>query len=52
MTQSIWRKVQNTGLTKRYRTDYIFRKRIKMLAALSFLKPEEVILGFEDILET
>lgn len=49
--QSIWRKVQQLGLTERYSTDETFAHSIKMLSALSFLPLSDVLLGYDYLLE-
>lgn len=49
LCQSLWRRVQQSGLTEQYRTDVQLRTAIKMLAALSFLPVDQVGDGFDDV---
>jgi len=50
--QSIWRHIQNTGLSVKYRENSEFALNIKMLNALAYVPPESVITAFEDLLQT
>jgi len=40
--QSWWRKIQNSGLTNEYKSDFEFSKYFKFFFGLAFLHPEEV----------
>ena len=51
LSQSIWRKIQITGLSNSYISDANCRLYCKMLAALAFLNPDEVIDAFEELNE-
>lgn len=48
--QSIYRKVQELGLKKRYDTDSVFSSRIRYLAALAFVPEAEVANAFEELI--
>jgi hypothetical protein len=45
--QSVWRQVQNKGLSTKYQEDENFRLSVKMLIGLAFLPPSDVITGFD-----
>nr|XP_033788082.1 uncharacterized protein LOC117354520 isoform X1 [Geotrypetes seraphini] len=47
--QSLWRKIQDEGLTSNYRDDENVRLYAKMLLALSFVPPENVGDCFEEL---
>ena len=47
--QSVYRQVQQLGLTQKYCTSVQFKQRIKMLTCLAFLPKEDVVLGFESL---
>lgn len=47
LAQSVWRKVQDYGLKERYLTDDNFREAIKMVPALAFIPPNDVVESFE-----
>lgn len=49
LAQSIWRKVQDVGLTESYKTNQEIRLVIRKCAALAFLPPEDVEEGFINI---
>ena len=51
LTQSIFRRVVSCGLKDLYITNQPFRDCIKMLAALSFLPPNEVTEAFQSLKE-
>ncbi|XP_064104029.1 uncharacterized protein LOC135213860 [Macrobrachium nipponense] len=51
LSQSIWRKIQITGLSNSYISDVNCRLDCKMLAALAFLNPDEVTDAFEELNE-
>ncbi|XP_068205261.1 uncharacterized protein [Palaemon carinicauda] len=51
LSQSIWRKIQITGLSNSYISDANYRLYCKMLAALAFLNPDEVTDAFEELNE-
>ena len=45
--QSLYRKVQQIGLSGKYQVDEDFRLRVKTLSALAFLPLEEIVEGYE-----
>lgn len=45
--QSVWRHVQDNGLSKKYQEDDTFRINVKKLIALAFLPVNDIINGFE-----
>ena len=45
--QSVWRHVQNNGLSKKYQEDDTFRANIKKLIALAYLPLDDIIKGFD-----
>lgn len=45
-SQSLWRKVQNLGLSSEYNTDQEVRDSVRKCAALAFLKPADVEEGW------
>ena len=47
--QSIYRQVQQLGLTQEYCSSVQFKQRVKMLTCLAFLPVEDVVLGFESL---
>ncbi|KAB0805089.1 hypothetical protein PPYR_02059 [Photinus pyralis] len=51
LSQSVWRKVQNEGLTARYQNDHEFSRWIRMIPSLAFLPPDRVTQSFEDLLD-
>ncbi|XP_031327714.1 uncharacterized protein LOC116158974 [Photinus pyralis] len=50
--QCIWRKVQEHGKAVRYANDVEFAVQVKMLTAISFLPLHDVVLGFEELMDT
>ena len=42
-SQSLWRKVQELGWTRRYGTDPVFAHKIRLFSALAFVPTEHVI---------
>ena len=46
-SQNIYRKICSEGLKQRYDCDLEFSFKIKMLTALAFIPPEDVIVAFE-----
>ena len=50
--QSIWRKIQDTGLATRYGTDIEFAIRLRMLIGLAFLPPSEIPAAFAEVSRT
>ena len=51
-SQAVWRKVQEMGLANLYKENDELRKTVKCLVALALIPPEDVLLGFEKIIET
>lgn len=49
--QSLWRKVQDLQLAQNYINSENIRVNIKMLLALSFVPPRNVVSAFEDLVE-
>ena len=49
LSKSIFRKVQELGLSQRYINDQEFRTNIRMIAAPSFVPIQDTIEGFEDL---
>lgn len=49
LTQSLWRKTATLGLSKNYKRNSDFAKAFGYLKCLAFLKPEDVVPGFEFI---
>lgn len=47
--QSIYKRVLTTGLSIVYNTDRNFKKFVKLLTALAFVKPEEILSTFNEI---
>ena len=45
--QSVWRHVQNKGLSNKYQEDETFRLNVKKLIALAFLPLSDVVAGFD-----
>ncbi|CAF4254350.1 unnamed protein product [Rotaria magnacalcarata] len=45
--QSVWRHVQNKGLSTKYKEDENFRPNVKMLTGLVYLPLSDVITGFD-----
>ena len=43
----MWRQVQNKGLTTKYNADEYFRLNIKKLIALAFVSLDQIITGFD-----
>ena len=43
----MWRQVQNKGLTTKYNADEYFRLNIKKLIALAFVPLDQIITGFD-----
>ncbi|XP_073417134.1 uncharacterized protein [Dendrobates tinctorius] len=51
LSQSVWRKVQNEGLKMQYQGDHEFARWIRMIPALAFLPPQNVVQSFEELVE-
>ena len=43
----MWRQVQNKGLTTKYNADEYFRLNIKKLLTLAFVSLDQIITGFD-----
>lgn len=50
--QSVYRNVQNVGLQQIYSIDQNFAHNIRMLMALAFIKPEQVINAYDKLIIT
>ncbi|CAJ0954235.1 unnamed protein product, partial [Ranitomeya imitator] len=48
---SVCRKVQNEGLKMQYQGDHEFARWIRMIPALAFLPPQNVVQSFEELVE-
>ena len=49
LSQSLWRRIQNEGLSNLYRDDENIKLYSKMLIALSFVPPEDVGSAFDEL---
>lgn len=49
LNQSIWRKIQSSGLTVRYSSDPEFAHKMRHIGALAFLEPTEIDDAFDVI---
>lgn len=49
--QAVWRHIQSVGLQSEYANNTIFAHRIKMLMALSFVHPDDVVRAFEELVQ-
>lgn len=49
--QAIWRHIQAVGLQSEYSNNTKFAHNIKMLMALSFVLPDDVIRAFEELVQ-
>ncbi|KCZ81921.1 hypothetical protein H312_00682 [Anncaliia algerae PRA339] len=47
--QAIWSRIGNLGLVRRYKTELMFKKVVKMIICLSFLPVNEVTIGYKFI---
>ena len=52
LCSNIWKHVQNLGLAQRYNHEEEFTLHLRMISALAFLPPEDVIDGFEELSDT
>lgn len=50
--QSVFRHVQAVGLQRIYQDDPDFAFQIKLLTALSFVPPDNVVQAFEELMDT
>lgn len=51
LAQNIWKHIQSTGLSKQYSESTSFAHKMRHLAALAFLKPDEIPEAFEILKE-
>lgn len=51
-TQSVWRQIQSAGLQSKYSSDSSFAHNFRMVLALAFVPPEDVVEAFEQITST
>lgn len=51
-SKCMWRQIQNVGLVENYINNANFALHIRMLAALAYVPPDNVINAYEEILET
>ncbi|KAF0760074.1 MULE domain-containing protein [Aphis craccivora] len=51
-SKSIWRQIQNVGLVENYINNSNFALHIRILAALAYVPPDNVINAYEEIVET
>lgn len=49
--QSVYRKVQEFGLKRRYDTDSAFALKLRLLCALAFIPVEEAVMVFEELID-
>ena len=49
LSSNIWKKVQHSGLQQRYSEDQEFALHTRMLSAVAFMPPDNVIAGFEEL---
>lgn len=49
LSSNIWKHIQNLGLALRYNQDEEFGLHLRMVSALAFLPPGDVIDGFEEL---
>ena len=49
LTQNVWRKIQEFGLQSRYTQDPIFALKVRMLPALAFATPTDVLDLFTEV---
>ena len=49
LSSNIWKKVQHFGLQQSYNEDQEFALRTRMLCAVAFVPPDNVIAGFEEL---
>ena len=49
LCSNIWKHIQNFGLQERYKGDAEFALQIRMIAALAFLPPADVVPAFENL---
>ena len=52
LCSNIWKHVKNLGLAQRYNHEEEFALPLRMISALAFLPPEDVIDGFEELSDT
>lgn len=46
---NLWKRIQKEGLQERYQNDENFANTLRMLAALAFVPPQDVIESFEEL---
>ena len=51
LSQSVYCKVQTSGLQERYASDEAFSLAVRLLPALAFVPPEHVVHAFERVQE-
>jgi hypothetical protein len=49
LCQALWRQIQSMGLAGRYGTDGEFSLRVRVLPALAFVLPDEVVEAYEEL---
>ena len=49
LCSNVWKRIQHLGLQQRYNDDQEFSLHLRMLCALAFLPPDDVVQGFEDL---
>ena len=47
LSSNIWKQIQNNGLQERYVEDAEFALHMRMVAALAFVPPQDVIASFD-----
>lgn len=51
-SQNVWRRIQNVGLQTVYAEDEDFAFNLRLLVALAFLPPNDIVNAFEELLTT
>ena len=48
-SSNVWKHIQNVGLQQRYDNEQKLALHLRMLCAIAFLTPADVIQGFEEL---
>ena len=48
---NVWKRIQNLGLQQRYNNDQELASHLRMLSAVAFLPPADVIQDFEELVD-
>ena len=49
LSANIWKHIQEYGLKERYIKDQVFSIHIRMVAAIAFIPPNDVIAAFDEL---